>query len=117
MTADQRDKIESPAKGLMIYNTDDNTFWYFVGNRWLSVLNSANIREEISLVGGTSLTPTPQLISLLNGKYRFDSTGIIYDSGGEQYNYSNNENFSFLQIGRVSCRERVQNSVDSLFCS
>lgn len=104
MTADQRDKIESPAKGLMIYNTDDNTFWYFDGNRWLSVLNSANIREEISLVGGTSLTPTPQLISLLNGQYRFDSTGIIYDSGGEQYNYSNNENFSFLLDGYLEPR-------------
>jgi len=35
MTTDQRDAIESPANALMIYNTDDNKFYYYDGTKWV----------------------------------------------------------------------------------
>lgn len=39
LTSVQRDAIANPADGLLIYNTDDKTFWYFDGaqNIWVQV--------------------------------------------------------------------------------
>ncbi|MGE3823694.1 MAG: hypothetical protein AB7G44_05675, partial [Bacteroidia bacterium] len=39
LTSVQRDAIVNPADGLLIYNTDDKTFWYFDGaqNLWVQV--------------------------------------------------------------------------------
>jgi hypothetical protein len=34
MTATQRDAIKSPAEGLMVFVTDDNTFYYYTGSAW-----------------------------------------------------------------------------------
>jgi len=34
MTATQRDAINSPAEGLMVFVTDDNTFYYYTGSVW-----------------------------------------------------------------------------------
>ena len=34
MTAAQRDAISSPASGLMVYVTDDDTFYYYDGSAW-----------------------------------------------------------------------------------
>ncbi len=37
MTATQRDAINSPANGLLVYVTDDNSFWYYNGTQWTSI--------------------------------------------------------------------------------
>ncbi|MEM9823773.1 MAG: hypothetical protein AAF985_22000, partial [Bacteroidota bacterium] len=37
MTSIQRDNIYNPATGLMVYNTDDNSFWYFDGTAWTTL--------------------------------------------------------------------------------
>ena len=37
MTAMQRDAINNPAQGLLVFVTDDNTFYYFDSNSWQSV--------------------------------------------------------------------------------
>ncbi len=39
MTATERDNISSPATGLTVYVTDDNTFYYFDGTNWTSLQN------------------------------------------------------------------------------
>ncbi|MEO1626888.1 MAG: hypothetical protein AAFV25_17170 [Bacteroidota bacterium] len=34
MTSSQRNNINNPATGLMVYDTDQNSFWYFDGTAW-----------------------------------------------------------------------------------
>ena len=38
MTTEQREAIDSPAVGLMVYDTDTNGFWCFAGPEWIKVM-------------------------------------------------------------------------------
>lgn len=40
LTTSQRNAISSPATGLIVYVTTDNTFYYYDGASWVSLLNS-----------------------------------------------------------------------------
>jgi hypothetical protein len=41
MTQAQRNAIANPAEGLMVYQTDETTgFWYFSAGSWLSLTNN-----------------------------------------------------------------------------
>ncbi len=42
MTAAQRDAINNPAEGLMVFVTDDNHFYYFKQNSWIKVGKGAS---------------------------------------------------------------------------
>jgi len=45
MTIAQRNAIENPADGLMVYQTDSTKgFWYWDGGGWISVSNINNIQ-------------------------------------------------------------------------
>jgi len=41
MTTSQRTGISSPATGLMVYDTDENSFWYYDGGSWAEVGGSS----------------------------------------------------------------------------
>ena len=44
MTASQRNNIQNPAEGLMVFQTDDSTgFWFYSGQKW-STINSKGIK-------------------------------------------------------------------------
>jgi hypothetical protein len=43
MTTAQRNAIGSPAEGLMIYNTDENSLQWFIGYTWYSAISGAEI--------------------------------------------------------------------------
>ena len=46
MTSFQRNAIQNPAEGLMIYQTDDSTgFWYYSGQKWLQ-MNSKGLKGD-----------------------------------------------------------------------
>ncbi len=42
MTTTQRDSITSPAQGLMVYNTDDSTFYYYKNSSWVKIGHGAS---------------------------------------------------------------------------
>ncbi len=72
MTSTERDNINSPANGLMIYNTSNNGFEYFNGASWASVGGSSGgltVTENISMDG-----------NFLSGDG--DNEGIFVDSLG-----------------------------------
>ena len=94
MTATERDNIASPATGLMVYVTDDNTFWYFDGTNWVSV-NSGQTDDGDWTLNGNDMynnnsgntgvgTNTPQYKLDVDGNLRHGNTLFIYSnvSGG-----------------------------------
>ncbi len=54
MTASERDNISSPATGLTVYVTDDNTFYYYDGTEWV-----ANNHDNDWKVNGTDMYAIP----------------------------------------------------------
>lgn len=50
MSSNDRDAINNPAAGLMIYNTDDNNIQYFNGSAWFEI--NANVIASTSACGG-----------------------------------------------------------------
>jgi len=55
MTASDRNNIASPATGLVVYVTDDNSFYYFDGSTWLQVENAG---KSWLLAGNSGTTGT-----------------------------------------------------------
>ena len=46
MTTTERETISSPATGLLVYDTDENSFWYYNGTSWTEVGSAAFISEN-----------------------------------------------------------------------
>jgi len=46
MTAAQRDAINNPAIGLLIFVTSDSTFYYYDNNYWVKILNEHNTDDD-----------------------------------------------------------------------
>ncbi len=73
MTTAQRNNISSPATGLMVFDDDLNTFYYFDGSNWIA-LSADNL-------GNHTATQNLQLgTNYLSGDG--DSEGIVVDSDG-----------------------------------
>ena len=73
MTTAQRNAITSPATGLMVFNTDTGSFWFYNGNNWQEV-GADNLGNH-----------TATLNLQLNGNYLSgdgDSEGIMVTSTG-----------------------------------
>jgi hypothetical protein len=47
MMSSQRMAITSPAQGLLLYDIDTKTFWFYDGSAWQTIIGS-NINDEIS---------------------------------------------------------------------
>ncbi|MBL0357168.1 MAG: tail fiber domain-containing protein [Chitinophagaceae bacterium] len=100
MTTAQRNSIVSPAKGLMVFDNDTNSFWFYNGSTWTNI--AANTGSGWALTGnsGTSLatdfigtTDNQALLFKVNNKRFgfFDTNGSIAigDLAGS-YNYAHN---------------------------
>ena len=58
MTTSQRDAIVLPATGLLIYNTDDNSFYYNRGTPILAVWESLSAPQSWEIRGNSGTIPT-----------------------------------------------------------
>ncbi|MEL6971399.1 MAG: hypothetical protein AAFZ63_25495 [Bacteroidota bacterium] len=61
MTTIERDAIVEPADALLVYDTDQGSFWYYENNRW----NEIGTRPRITN-SGIGILPAPELVSLLD---------------------------------------------------
>jgi hypothetical protein len=68
MTSAQRTNIASPQKGLLVFDTDTNSFWFHNGTAWTELVNGASqwtsfnsnlysTSNYFSLLGGTNIAP------------------------------------------------------------
>jgi hypothetical protein len=47
MTMNQRNAIQNPAEGLMVYQTDSTKgYWYYDGNEWKNVANTNSLNNK-----------------------------------------------------------------------
>jgi hypothetical protein len=51
MTASQRDGIPSPATGLLVFVSNDNTFYFYSGSAWVPVLSSLKSDNDWTIAG------------------------------------------------------------------
>lgn len=83
MNSTQKDGIISPATGLIIYDTDTNTFWFYNSEEWVELGDSPKFEEMNCTPGSTTINTLPQ--------ETFDDCGVLYDSGGDAGPYGDNE--------------------------
>lgn len=50
MTTAERNLISNPAKGLLVYDSTNQNFWFYTGSLWSQVLSSNNVRFGFDLV-------------------------------------------------------------------
>jgi len=87
MTASQRDAIASPAKGLLIFCTDDSKYyynqgtpgasdWLMLGSNWMNAMNG--IFYNGGNVGIGNINPNENLV--VNGAIRIGTTSSVCDA-------------------------------------
>jgi hypothetical protein len=101
MTSAQRNAIIAPAKGLMAFDSSQNSFWYYTGSGWKELTgNSYNsdstlvVGQQVGSIASHNLTSNSSNLPINNSSL-IDSSGYLYDSGGPLGNYGNNENFVY----------------------
>ncbi len=83
MTSTERNAINSPATGLMVYNTSTNSFNYYNGGSWIAVSSGSGSVNSVSgtsnriAVGGTSSDPVIDIASGYVGQSSITTVGTI----------------------------------------
>lgn len=90
MTTSERTAISSPATGLLIYDTDQNTFWYFNGSAWTEVGGGAFTSED----GLTYATHN-------SDDFLFGADSLNYGSGNESKLFMD-KSIGAFRVGSVS---------------
>jgi hypothetical protein len=98
MTLAEREAIIDPATGLLMYQIDEQKgFYYFDGNNWKAVGGQGGEFPKNLQVGqqDTSASIPSYTFDPINGGSSYDTSGVIYDSGGPLANYFNNQDSYF----------------------
>src|SRR6266487_3878676 len=122
MTTAQRTAIASPAKGLMVYDTDANAFWFYNGSAWTN-LTASGLATGWSLTGNSGTTPASNFLGTadnisLNIKTNNQTRLTVADNGNIGINNTTplakldvksttgtaNANFSFTGNNAVNIR-------------
>ena len=110
MSSAQRTTITSPAKGLLVFDNDNNSFWFYDGSTWKSLLtytefisqngivrNTSNIAGDNFLFGSTRLDDSTGTTAD-NSRFFFNKTKGAFRAGqvsGENWNNDNIGIYSF----------------------
>lgn len=78
MTTAQRTAVVSPVKGLLVFDTDTNGFWFYDGTAWNDLLSSTEIIKQNGVVRNSTNIATDNFVF---GSTRLDdSTGTTSDN-------------------------------------
>lgn len=121
MTAAQRDAIETPAEGLMVYVTDvDKGFYYFDGERWKAHSTKAQFGDKVSS-GILYYSAEADPIIKSSEEFKYDSDAKAMNLTGVSVNlYPNTVNSTqgeikiyALQPGGTGVALRAQETMNS----
>jgi len=118
MTTAQRNAIVSPANGLLVYDTDVNSFWFYNGTNWTNVAGGGGNGTGWTLTGNTGTNPStnfigttdnqPVLFKVNNQAFgKMDTNGSIF--WGKNAG-SANTGFSNIAIGTGALFSNTQRS-------
>jgi len=109
MTTAQRTGISSPATGLLVYDTDVNSFWFYNGSSWTNITGSGGGGNGTNwkLTGNSGTTPASDFIGTTdNQSLRFKVNNEHYgllDSNGSvlwgMHSGTNNTGHNNVAIG------------------
>ncbi|WP_274475841.1 cell wall anchor protein [Mangrovimonas aestuarii] len=98
MTTTQRTNISNPAEGLLVFDTDENAFYYNDGDNWIQLAGAtyrdkyklvksvADLSDELSAGGGAKYLLTTDYLYEINGEIAFDypiDLNGAYIAGGD----------------------------------
>ena len=89
MTSGQRTSISSPATGLLVFDSNTSTFWYFNGGNWIEIVSSVSTDNIQDADGDTR-------VQVEEGA---DEDIIRFDLGGTEYFRMNGPRFEFVSSG------------------
>lgn len=95
MTTAQRNAIASPAKGLLVFDNNYNSYWLYTGTAWKEMGGNTYNADAMLIHGQQGGTINSYNMTGTNHVFS-DNSGYIYDSGGPSGNYGNNENTKAL---------------------
>ena len=87
MTTSERQAVNSPATGLLVYDTDENSFWYYTTS-WVEI-NTGNLTTITDIDGDTKIQVEESS----------DEDIIRFDLGGTEYFRMNNGRISVVNTG------------------
>ncbi len=92
MSSVQRTAIATPAKGLLIFDNDTNSFWFYNGATWVN-MNAASAGSGWLLGGNTGTNPAAHFIGTTDGQpLKFK----INNSTAGEINDGNNTTLGYL---------------------
>lgn len=123
MSTLERNAIAGPATGLLVFDTNFHSFWYYNGAAWKEVAGNAydaSYTLQFGQQSGTVPSANLNTTFILSG-----NSGFLYDSGGPLGNYGNNENnmasllplINQLAVEITVLSNSLENNFDTLILS
>lgn len=78
MTSEQRAAIVNPAKGLMVFDSTTNNFWFYNGRAWRELLYNNNVRFGFDIPQVSTLALSYNASFTTN--YNLDTTAVVLTS-------------------------------------
>lgn len=94
MNTAQRTAVAAPAKGLIVFDNESGSYWYYNGMAWREMA-AKNFNSDSNMVVGQQ-TGTINSYNLVSDMNITDSSGYLYDSGGPGGNYGNDQDYSLV---------------------
>ncbi|MFT3678715.1 MAG: hypothetical protein QM791_00495 [Ferruginibacter sp.] len=122
LSSTQRKAIVSPANGLIVFDNNTSSYWYFSNGNWKEISGNSITTDSVLTVGQQAGSLVSYNINSALSGYS-DTSAYIYDSGGPSGPYGNNEdytryisgyNYNSLLVKVTVMEMDVENLYDSL---
>ncbi|MAX70975.1 MAG: cell wall anchor protein [Flavobacteriaceae bacterium] len=113
MTTAQRNGITTPAEGLLVYDTDESSFYYYSSGSWIP-LEGSDIRNNYKLI--KSIDDLSDELTAGGGSEYLLNTNYLYEINGEiTFDYPVNLNGAYVEGKDIGSDILINASGSALF--